>query len=699
MRIEQSGTTRPPNPGYPSQNDIDVILPCPATCGGRDLRPRWDFVQPRVRRQGPERGSLERRHHRHATNANALGISPGTLARISLERFDEDVQVWQNVATSFVQAGSPDAYLQSGQVVTANDPNPGRWRVRVTNASGTGLVRVKVDFNPVERGGDARGRRPFSVSSTDFFTDLNKYIPDAGEQAEAVTVQEIAADPSRLDAFDSLVVVNTIGSRQFLLDRLGLSATQADAYFAGAAQVRREGRQPRAHRRSARRARADGSRPRRRGAQRAREHHLARAGRVVQLQRSRSGRRVQHRPAHGRRVSPRNGRGSSRVAVEPTPLGYPPDGTLDNAAAARMKQWWVRRTAWETGCGKANSAQCTSAIMLGGGESGLGERQLGKGVVRIIGAMFPDPSFTPGGPRDMRFGLQSYALSFSAWQVFLNLVDYQRPLQPDLSVGGITTASKVQDGRTALITATIANDGTGDAGATTTEFVLDGLAALGSVATPVIPAGGSVQVSVNWNTGGVKGDHTIRVTADSARVLDEQNATNNAGVLTVNVKANKVSNGSFEQASSNGTGPEGWTASSTAAGETSWSQDGDQGSKGVSIKGTGRNAALSGTPSWTSAPIAVVPGEVLDLVVSVRAAQISSAPAVNLVYLGPAGLILDTVKTLTAPLSTDGFVTLERAVTIPAGVASVRVVLAGFSSTDTRTAGTVTFDQVGLYAR
>jgi hypothetical protein len=43
-----------------------------------------------------------------------------------------------------------------------------------------------------------------------------------------------------------------------------------------------------------------------------------------------------------------------------------------------------------------------------------------------MGAVLPDPSFTPGGPRDMRFGLQAYALSFSAWQMFLNTVDYAR---------------------------------------------------------------------------------------------------------------------------------------------------------------------------------------------------------------------------------------------------------------------------------
>jgi hypothetical protein len=38
-------------------------------------------------------------------------------------------------------------------------------------------------------------------------------------------------------------------------------------------------------------------------------------------------------------------------------------------------------------------------------------------------------------------------------------------------------------------------------------------------------------------------------------------------------------------------------------------------------------------------------------------------------------------------------------VTIPAGVTQVRVVLTGFTPTDTATAGTVTFDDVGLFAR
>ncbi len=315
--------------------------------------------------------------------------------------------------------------------------------------------------------------------------------------------------------------------------------------------------------------------------------------------------------------------------------------------------------------------------------------------MRIVGAMFPDPSYAPNAARDMRFGLQSYALSFSAWQVFLNLVDYQRQPVAELGVSGITTASKMVDGSTALITATIANEGTGAAGASTTAFVLDGQTALGSVETPAIPAGGSVQVSLPWSTKGVKGEHTIRVTADSAGAVEELDEANNAGVLTVTVKGNKVKNGSFEHAAADGSGPEAWTASSTGAGTTSWSQESGQ----ASITGTGGSVPLAGAPSWTSEPIPVTPGEVLDLDLSVKTVQASSAPSVNLVYVGPAGLVLDTVKAVSAPLSTGGFVTLERAITIPFAVTAVRVVLTGFAATDTRTSGTVVFDHVGLYAR
>ncbi|HLB44308.1 MAG TPA: CARDB domain-containing protein, partial [Candidatus Limnocylindrales bacterium] len=471
------------------------------------------------------------------------GISSGTLSRLSLEKWDDDMETWENVATAFVQAGSPDLYLQSGQVVTANDPMPGLWRVHVTNGSGTGAVRVKVDFNPVSAE-ESPGQAAFSVSSMDFFTDLNKYIADPARRAQALTIAQIVANPKVLDQFDSLVVVNKIGQRSFVVDQLGLSAAQADAYFAALNRFATRG-----------------------GNLVLTDAGLSALGDMSVVPQTEIREGLASTTSRGQAASyqfnlggsrgnvcnvdpliadvclPGTAGGSTRVAVEPTPLGYAPDGTLDNEASGRLHQWWVQRAAWEADCGKENAAECTSALMLGG-QAGIGERQLGRGVVRIVGAMFPDPNFAPNAARDMRFGLQDYALSFSAWQIFLNLVDYQRPAQADLAVGAITTKSKVAP-HTARITATIVNNGTADAPASTTSFVLDGGKALGSVATPAIPAGGSVTVSVLWNTKGVKGQHVISVTCDFAAAVDELDEDNNVGSLTVTVKNNVVKPVSF----------------------------------------------------------------------------------------------------------------------------------------------------------
>jgi hypothetical protein len=42
--------------------------------------------------------------------------------------------------------------------------------------------------------------------------------------------------------------------------------------------------------------------------------------------------------------------------------------------------------------------------------------------------LLPDPNFTqPTEEHDMRFGVASYAPTFSAFQIFLNAVNYNRP--------------------------------------------------------------------------------------------------------------------------------------------------------------------------------------------------------------------------------------------------------------------------------
>jgi hypothetical protein len=272
------------------------------------------------------------------------------------------------------------------------------------------------------------------------------------------------------------------------------------------------------------------------------------------------------------------------------------------------------------------------------------------------------------------------------------------PPQADLQVTNVVASNaKPKEGDRVTLTATISNAGNAAAAASATEFLLDGTSVLSLVDTGAIAAGGSVNVSIPWDTRGVKGQHVIRVTADRLGVVAESNEDNNAGTFTATVQGNKVKNGSFEQPNSSASGPDGWSGQSTGSGSASWSEGGSDGSKSAATSGNGGNASASGSPSWTSDPIAVVPGEVLTLAVSVQSTGASSAASAGLVYLGAAGQVLSSVTVLTAPLTTSGFAKLEQLVTIPAGVAQVRVKLDGFAPTDLRTAGTVRFDEVGLF--
>ena len=103
--------------------------------------------------------------------------------------------------------------------------------------------------------------------------------------------------------------------------------------------------------------------------------------------------------------------------------------------------------------------------------------------------------------------------------------------QPDLQVTQITlTQIKEKSYR---VTATVANTGDADAGASQTEFRVDGKL-LALVGTPAIPAGGSTQVSSSWTAS--KGSHTFVVTADQQNQVNESNETNNSATKTVAIK-------------------------------------------------------------------------------------------------------------------------------------------------------------------
>ena len=424
-RLQVAEEKRTPNPGFPAQNDIDVVIPCVATaCGDGTFvagsAPTYEFEV-----LGPAKGIFNGGIRVEATHTNAQGISAGTHGRLYLDYFDQESGgAWQNVSTSYLQGGQPDLYAQAAQIVTANDPVPGKYRVRLSSPAG-GATRLEIDFNPVEAEGGP-GQAAIDASSMDFFTDLNKYIPGTENDAQPITVREVIDNPAALAAFDSIVVVNDPlpESANPAGDPLGLTAADRQAYFANLKAFTQGGGNLVLTDRALMALESMG---------------IVSPGSVgagIQAEAPRynfavSGRSNLCNPAQpttdplAKNVClPGTAGGNSRQAVEPTPIGYTPDTGDDAAEEVRITHYNVSRPDWESGCGKANEVECTSALL---GQTALGERHVGAGRVRIAGAMFPDPNYAPGGPRDMRYGVASYALTFSAWQIFLNLVDYQRP--------------------------------------------------------------------------------------------------------------------------------------------------------------------------------------------------------------------------------------------------------------------------------
>lgn len=156
-------------------------------------------------------------------------------------------------------------------------------------------------------------------------------------------------------------------------------------------------------------------------------------------------------------------------------------------------------------------------------------------------------------------------------------------------------------------------------------------------------------------------------------------------------QANRVRNGSFEQPNEQATGPAAWTGTSTEGGSASWS------SGSVWLTGNGGSVLLLGSPCWTSDPIAVNPGETLALQATVKSVAASSPAGAGLVYLDALGQVVGSVTPISVPVDSGGFTTLESRLVVPAGASQARVVLGAFSPFDTSAAGTVTFDEVGLF--
>ena len=339
------------------------------------------------------------------------------------------------------------------------------------------------------------------------------------------------------------------------------------------------------------------------------------------------------------------GGGHRHQTQEPVPLGY----AIQDADGANMGHsfsWAVGSKAWTDAGGRAVG-------MVGGGVT-LGEIERGAGRIRFVGGLLPDPEERYDHP----FGLSSYALTYTGWQLFENLVQWTRPL-PDVAIAAsdvtFSPGPKVE-GKAITVTATVRNLGSGSAQNVAVRATDNGTQIGGVQTIASIPAGGSGTAAFVWDTKGINGDRTLVVTADPANAIRELDEANNSVTATVTVKGNKVRNASFEE-SANGTSPDAWTSS----GGTSYDSASED-----------RSVSADATGSWTSDPIDVVAGRAYVVLVD------TAGGTVAVQQLSAAGLVLGTLSQVTS------FTAAE-------DVAQVRVVLTG------GLIGSSTFDDVLLW--
>ena len=172
---------------------------------------------------GPAKKVFNRGFNVKVRALNVAAISAGAMSSTVVERLVKGE--WELVNRYYNQ---DDIYLQAGQTVDVNEPEPGQWRVRVEGPE-TGLIfNIGVDFretqawpNPVQRA--------YRATNLEFFTDLNEY---ADRPFDGVTADEITSGAVDLSTFDSLVIADQVLPGYVEPSRTG--PAQEGILFAGA---------------------------------------------------------------------------------------------------------------------------------------------------------------------------------------------------------------------------------------------------------------------------------------------------------------------------------------------------------------------------------------------------------------------------------------------------------------------------------
>jgi hypothetical protein len=334
------------------------------------------------------------------TCANAGGVGPCALDRAVLERqraTEPNVQGedWEVVNSYYNQSA---IYVQAGQALHANFPEPGRYRVRLEGndpASTSGVFNVDINFSK-EKGWEDPGQIGYRATNMKFWKMMRGFMkPGLGK----LTPNQIATTTGWKKTYDTIVVTDKVYKKlagrlrswvakfdgNLVLTDAALGMLPAMKFVEGGVQS---------------------------------ENHYAGYANF-QTRRKDS---TYKDPLAKKIDLPGAAEGSSggedrrRQTYEPVPLGMAiqnPDGGDANNAPV----WYVSTSAYS----KANGKQRAVATTGDATKVSYGEIRYRGGRIRFIGGLLPMPTDRFDHP----FGLANYTLTYAGYQMLHNSLTWK----------------------------------------------------------------------------------------------------------------------------------------------------------------------------------------------------------------------------------------------------------------------------------
>ena len=418
LKRKRKQLQKPPPTGTHPQADISNVIGSPdPTELGRIVFP-IDVKRSRTIYNGGMRVEI--------TNQNAGGVGPGAVTlSIECRRCDGSRHPgaadgdWIVVTEDFNQ--SP-AYLQAGITAAVNEPQTTNrkgqkveWRAVV--GQGGLQARMDVDFTsgPATVSGETGSPkalppelRAYDVSNTDFFRDLNKYIPGSDRDFRTVSPKRIAEGTQRIDFFDTLALADDALPRN-------LGASLRNRWYVKLRNwVSRGGNL----------VLTDGALralPRLTGIPGSAVNRITVYVGQIAFAKADGDDTLDDRLNRGVDIpGARFNIGMRRQTFEPTPLGF---SIQDDAGEdeAHSPQWQVDREAWEKAGGRTAATSVADEDVDGANDydhTTYGELKVGKGRIRILGAALPQPT----EQYDHDFGLSPYAATYTTHILMRNLL-------------------------------------------------------------------------------------------------------------------------------------------------------------------------------------------------------------------------------------------------------------------------------------